>query len=80
MLVDEFDPMVLQDAARRDFHIKSVKSRHFYKLPLSKKAKLPNMSNSLINDFDVEDTLDKGYLLAHNVASETHVWTLQYQL
>ena len=62
VLVDESDPMVLQDA-RRDFDIKSVKSRHFYKLLLPKKAKsVPNMLNRLINDFDVEDTLDKVYL------------------
>ena len=44
--------MVLQHA-NRDFDINSVKSRHFYKLLLSKKSKLPNVSNRLINDFDV---------------------------
>ena len=38
------------------------------------------MSNRLINDFDVEDTLDKVYLLPHNVASETYVWSFQYRL
>ena len=79
MLVAEFDPMVLQDA-NRDFDINSVKSRHFYKLLLSKKSKLPNVSNRLINDFDVEDTFDKVYLLPHNVASETYVWSFQYRL
>ena len=36
VLVDESDPVVLQDA-HKDFDIKSVKSRHFYKLLLSKK-------------------------------------------
>ena len=79
VLVDEFDPMVLQDA-NMDFDINSVKSRHFYKLLLSKKSKLPNVSNRLINDFDVEDTFDKVYLLPHNVASETYVWSFQYRL
>ena len=55
VLVDESDPMVLQDA-RRDFDIESVKSRHFYKLLQTKSV--PSMLNRLINDFDVEDTLD----------------------
>ena len=44
------------------------------------KAKLPGMSNRLITDFDVEDTLDTIYLLPHNVASESSVWSLQYRL
>ena len=61
--MDEFDPMVLQDA-HQVFDIKSAKSKQFYKLLLSKKAKLPNMSKRLIADFDVEDTLDKIYFLA----------------
>lgn len=38
------------------------------------------MSNKLIADFDVEDTLDKIYLLPHNVASETYIWSFQYPL
>lgn len=38
------------------------------------------MSNRLIADFDVEDTLDKIYLLPHNVASETYIWSFQYPL
>ena len=79
VLVDKFDPMVLQDV-HMGFDIKSVKRRHFYKLLLPKKAKLPNMSNRLMNDFDVEDTLDKVFLLPHNVASETYVWSFQYRL
>ena len=49
-------------------------------LLLSEKAKLQNMSNRLINDFDVEDTLDKVYFLPDNVASETYVWSFQYRL
>ena len=53
MLMDEYDPMVLQDA-HKVFDIKSAKSKQFYKLLLSKKAKLPNMSKRLIADFDVE--------------------------
>ena len=38
------------------------------------------MSERLIADFDVEDMLEKIYLLAHNVASETYVLSFQYQL
>ena len=77
VLVDEFYPMGLQDA-HKDFDIKSVISRHFYKLLLSKKAKLPNKPNRLINDFDVEDTPDEVYLLPHNFASETYVLVAQF--
>ena len=44
------------------------------------KAKLPDMSNRLITDFDVEDALDTIYLLPHNVASETYVWPFRYRL
>ena len=36
VLMDEFDPMVLQDA-HKVFDIKSAKSKQFYKLLLSKK-------------------------------------------
>ena len=79
MLTDEFDPMVLQDA-HKVFDIKSAKSKQFYKLLLSKKAKLPNMSKRLIADFDVEDSLDKIDFLPHNVASETYALSFQYQL
>ena len=62
--MDEFDPMVLQDLDdQKVFDIRSAKSKEFYKLLLSKKAKLPNISNRLITDFDVEDTLDKIYIL-----------------
>ena len=63
VLMDEFDPMVLQDA-HKVFDIKSAKSKQFYKLLLSKKAKLPNMSRRLIADFDVEDMLEKNLPLA----------------
>lgn len=40
------------------------------------------MPKRLITDFDVEDMLDKIYLLrlSHNVASETYVWSFQYRL
>lgn len=38
------------------------------------------MPNTLITDFDVEDTLDKIYLFPHNVASEIYVWSFQCRL
>lgn len=82
VLMDEFDPMVLQDA-HKVFDIKSAKSKQFYKLLLSKKAKfftVPNTSKRLLADLDVEDMLDKIYLLPHNVASETYVLSFQYRL
>ena len=64
VLMDEFDPMVLQDLDdQKVFDIRSAKGKEFYKLLLSKKARLPNISNRLIIDFDVEDTLDKIYIL-----------------
>lgn len=66
--MDDFDPMVLQDAKK------------FTNLYNSKKLKLPNMSNRLITDFDVEGPLDKIYILPYNIASETYVWSFQYRL
>ena len=61
--------MVLQDLDdQKVFDIRSAKSKEFYKLLLSKKAKLPNISNRLITDFDVEDTLDKIYILSYCVS------------
>ena len=38
------------------------------------------MSNRLINDFDVAETLIKILFLPRNVASETYVKSLQYRL
>ena len=55
-------------------------TKQFYKLLLTTKAKLPNMSKRLIADFGVEDMLDKIYLLPHFVAIETYIWSLQYRL
>ena len=64
MLMDEFDPMVLQDT-HKVFDIKSAKSKQFYKLLLSKKAKLPNMSRRLTADFDVEVIYQKRVRVFH---------------
>ena len=64
MLMDEFDPMVLQDLDdQKVFVIRSAKSNCIYIF-----AKLPNISNRLITDFDVEDTLDKIYILLYCVS------------
>lgn len=76
VLMDTFDPTVLQDA-QKSFDINSAKSKQFYALLSFKNAELPNMSNRLITDFDVEDTVDKMYLLPLNVASVTYVWSFQ---
>ena len=64
MLMDEFDPMVLQDT-RKVFDIKSAKSNKFYKFLLSKKAKLPNMSRRLTADVDVEVIYQKRVRVFH---------------
>ena len=74
-----FDPMVLK-CGDHAFDTRSAKTKQFYKLLLTTKAKLPNMSKRLIADFGVEDMLDKIYLLPHFVASETYIWSFQYQL
>jgi len=55
MLVDEFDPMVLQGYKMFTMVLisslsKADTSTNFY---YPKKAKLPNMSNTLINGFDL---------------------------
>ena len=74
-----FDPMVLK-CGDQAFDTLSAKTKQFYKLLLTTKAKLPNMSKRLIADFGVEDMLDKIYLLPHFVASETYIWSFQYRL
>ena len=56
-----FDPMVLK-CADQAFDTRSAKTKQFYKLLLTTKAKLPNMSKRLIADFGVVVTLDKNYL------------------
>ena len=51
MLMDEFDHMLLQDLDHQKvFDIRSAKSKEFYKLLLSIKAKLTNISNRLLTD------------------------------
>ncbi|MCV6630748.1 MAG: zinc-binding domain-containing protein [Flavobacteriaceae bacterium] len=74
-----FDPMVVK-CADQAFDMLSAKTKQFYKLLLTTKAKLPNMSKRLIADFGVEDMLDQIYLLPHFVASETYIWSFQYRL
>ena len=62
--MDGFDPMVhVQDLDQKVFVIRSAKSNCIYIFD-----KLPNISNRLITDFDVEDTLDKIYILSYCVS------------
>ena len=74
-----FDPMVMR-CGDQAFDTRSAKTKQFYKLLLTTKAKLPNMSKRLIADFGVEDMLDQIYLLPHFVATETYIWSFQYRL
>ena len=72
--MDEFDPMVLQDA-HQSFDIKTAKSKQFYKVSLSK-----TLSYQIRIAGYVEEMLDKIYLLPHNVVNETYAWSFQYRL
>ena len=58
-----------------------VKNKQFYKLLISSKAKLPNMSKRLNNDFEISSPLlQEIYTLPHTVSCETYVWSFQYRV
>ena len=54
--------------------------KHFYKLLIKIKAKLPNMSKKVISDFDISNSLKEIYSLPQTVASETYIWSFQYRV
>ena len=56
------------------------KCKNFYKLLITAKAKLPNMSKKLISDLDISNSLEEIYSLPRTVASETYIWSFQYRV
>ena len=60
------------------FDTYEAKSKQFYKLLITNKGSLPNMSKNLISDFDTSDSLEKIYSIPHAIASKTYIWSLQY--
>ena len=59
------------------FDVYRAKCKHFYKLLITVKAKLPNISKKLISDFDISNSLEEIYSLPQTVASETYIWSFQ---
>ena len=54
---------------------------YFYKLLITAKAKLPNMSKKLISHFDISNFLEEIYPLPpQTVASKTYIWSFQYRV
>ena len=62
------------------FDVYRAKCKHFYKLLITVKARLPNMSKKLILDFDISNSLEEIYSLPQTVASETYIWSFQYRV
>ena len=62
------------------FDVYRAKCKHFYKLIITAKAKLPNMSKKLISDFDISNSLEEIYSLPKTVASEMYIWSFQYRV
>ena len=62
------------------FDVYKAKCKNFYKLLITAKAKLPNMSKKLISDFDISNSLEEIYSLPRTVASETYIWSFQYRV
>ena len=62
------------------FDVYRAKCKHFHKLLMTAKAKLPNMSKKLISDFDISNSLEEIYSLPQTVASETYIWSFQYRV
>ena len=62
------------------FDVYKAKCKNFYKLLITAKAKLPNMSKKLISDFVISNSLEEIYSLPRTVASETYIWSFQYRV
>ena len=61
------------------FCVSTKKSRDYYSLLISKKAKLPNAITFLHRDFNLsEKQLQQAFLLPHKVALEPYVRAFQY--
>ena len=63
------------------FCVNTKKSRDYYSLLISKKAKLPNAITFLLRDFNLsEKELQQVFLLPHKVALEPYVRAFQYKV
>ena len=62
------------------FDVYRAKCKHFCKLLITAKAKLPNMSKKLISDFDISNSLEEISSFPQTVASETYIWSFQYRV
>ena len=63
------------------FCVSTKKSRDYYSLLISKKAKLPNAITFLHRDFNLsEKQLQQAFLLPHKVALEPYVRAFQYKV
>ena len=64
-----------------DFCVNTKKSRDYYSLLISKKAKLPNAVTFLHRDFNLSGKeLQQVFLLPHKVALEPYVRAFQYKV
>ena len=63
------------------FDLKEKKSKHFYSLLISKKAKPPTAVSKLKTEFHLsEDELKTAFTLPHNVALEPYVKAFQFKI
>jgi len=63
------------------FDVLEKKSKHYYTLLLSTKAKFPNNAQVLKPDFNLnEEQLKKVFILPHTVSSEPYVRAFQYKV
>ena len=63
------------------FDITKKKSKHYYALLINKKAQFPSAFNKLQGEFHFSiDSLQKVFILPHNVALEPYVKAFQYKI
>ena len=63
------------------FDLKEKKSKHFYSLLISKKAKPPTAVSKLKSEFHLsEDELKTAFTLPHNVALKPYVKAFQFKI
>ena len=56
------------------FDVYRAKCKHFYKLLITAKAKLPNMSKKLISDFDISNPVFGGNILTSTNCRKRNVY------
>ena len=75
----EFDPMTFK-YNDTEFNTHSAKSKQFYSLLISNKAKYPNRFKTLSVNLESSDPLQDVFSISYNAAGETYVWSFQYKL